>query len=324
MGDDGTEEEVVAVTEAEGVLGRPVRQVAASSTGALLTSLIATPFDVLKTRLQSRAAQGGPQAGGSRALRESLSLARSIVRREGPLALYRGLSATVVLTVPSSTLYFALYEAAKEACAAASVPAAAVAPLSGLAARVCTTAVSLPVEVVRTNVQAHAARDHSVGSARLLWQLATSGRPARLWAGWVPTTMRDVPFSVLYWTTFEETRARLITAGSFAQGSLLPNFAAGALAGSVASFSTVPFDVLKTRRQMNVHLLAPAQGGPASAAAPHASTLQLLLDIYRDGGLRALFKGWVPRVAKVAPSCAVMISTYELIVHWNDKDTKGT
>ena len=39
--------------------------------------------------------------------------------------------------------------------------------------------------------------------------------------------------------------------------------------------------------------------------------MRLVYEIGRSEGLGALFAGVVPRVAKVAPSCAIMISTYE-------------
>jgi len=33
--------------------------------------------------------------------------------------------------------------------------------------------------------------------------------------------------------------------------------------------------------------------------------------IVAEEGVRGLFKGFVPRVAKVAPSCAIMVASYE-------------
>ncbi len=33
--------------------------------------------------------------------------------------------------------------------------------------------------------------------------------------------------------------------------------------------------------------------------------------IYATEGFRGLFTGYVPRIVKVAPACAIMISTYE-------------
>ncbi|KAH6929582.1 hypothetical protein HPB50_002790 [Hyalomma asiaticum] len=42
-----------------------------------------------------------------------------------------------------------------------------------------------------------------------------------------------------------------------------------------------------------------------------SSTLTVMRELYQTQGLRSLFAGIVPRVSKVAPACAIMISTYE-------------
>ena len=38
---------------------------------------------------------------------------------------------------------------------------------------------------------------------------------------------------------------------------------------------------------------------------------EIAKNIVKEEGLKGLSKGLVPRVAKVAPSCAIMISSYE-------------
>ncbi len=38
---------------------------------------------------------------------------------------------------------------------------------------------------------------------------------------------------------------------------------------------------------------------------------EIAKNIVKEEGLKGLTKGMVPRVAKVAPSCAIMISSYE-------------
>lgn len=39
--------------------------------------------------------------------------------------------------------------------------------------------------------------------------------------------------------------------------------------------------------------------------------MQMIREIYRQSGYKGLFTGMVPRVVKVVPACAIMISTFE-------------
>lgn len=41
------------------------------------------------------------------------------------------------------------------------------------------------------------------------------------------------------------------------------------------------------------------------------TTTDVLKKIYKSQGIKGLFAGFTPRVVKVAPACAIMISTYE-------------
>ena len=74
--------------------------------------------------------------------------------------------------------------------------------------------------------------------------------------------------------------------------------AAGTAAGAAAALVTTPFDVIKTQRQIA------ADPQPLSAIAT---------SLWRRGGAAALFTGWQPRIARVAPSCAIVLTSYELM-----------
>ena len=45
---------------------------------------------------------------------------------------------------------------------------------------------------------------------------------------------------------------------------------------------------------------------------PKTNMFKFLANIYRNEGVSALYSGFGPRVMKIAPACAIMISSYEV------------
>ena len=98
------------------------------------------------------------------------------------------------------------------------------------------------------------------------------------------------------------------------QDTFIDSFVAGALSGAFASVVTTPFDVGKTRTQV-YHDSSSKAAAAASASRPvpeEQSMVRLLWHIFRAEGVSGLFRGCIPRTLKVAPSCAIMISSYEV------------
>ena len=233
-------------------------------------------------------------------------------------SLWAGLQPALIMSVPGTVLYFAAYEKARDTLTTRAPQLSDTAPLlAGGGARLVTATIVSPVELMRTRMQAEAAlqREGMVGGAAALVRREGYGA---LWRGLSATLWRDVPFSCLYWAGYESLKRR--ARGSDGEVAPTASFACGALSGAVAAFTTTPFDVLKTRRQ--VAKMASERGGGAAGAGAAGvgaagatdvsrSTMRLIVDIARAEGVGALFAGVVPRVAKVAPSCAIMISTYE-------------
>ena len=157
-----------------------------------------------------------------------------------------------------------------------------------------------------------------------------------LWRGLTLTLWRDVPFSGLYWWGYETIRGGLTEARERKRGrslniegsrsrarsrsqsrenhtaTFVDSFVAGATSGAVASILTTPFDVGKTRRQVYTDGAAPVTGAAKKLAPEEQSMLRFLLHIFKEEGVSGLFKGWIPRTLKVAPACAIMISSYEI------------
>ncbi|GJN03391.1 hypothetical protein PR202_ga20831 [Eleusine coracana subsp. coracana] len=126
-----------------------------------------------------------------------------------------------------------------------------------------------------------------------------------LWTGVGAQLARDVPFSAICWSTLEPIRRKLL--GLVEEGNAASvvgaNFAAGFVAGSLAAGATCPLDVAKTRRQIEKD----------TEKAMRMTTRQTLTEIWSSGGLKGLFTGVGPRVARAGPSVGIVISCYEVV-----------
>ena len=95
------------------------------------------------------------------------------------------------------------------------------------------------------------------------------------------------------------------------------SFLAGGISGTAAAALTLPADVVKTQMQVELgqqqqqQVCKHLKDATVREGAVVRSTTQVVKDILRTHGVRGLFIGMVPRAAKVAPACAIMISSYE-------------
>lgn len=280
------------------------RNAAASTLGASVVALVVTPLDVMKVRMQAHVCPVGgvvpcADPGHIGGMGDAL---RKVVRADGVRGLWRGLSATLALAVPTTGLYFSIYEAfMARAAASPEIGDVTAAVASGAAARVVTATVASPVELARVRVQAGGAG----GVFSIVQQVYRQDGARALWRGLGPTLLRDAPFSAIYWGGYEALKdpsrsplpSRLLTE----EQKFARYLVAGIGAGGLAALITVPADVVKTRRQALV--------GPTGGSA---ATIDIARIILREEGARGLFRGVGPRVVKVAPSCAIMMGTYEL------------
>ncbi|KAJ2864683.1 Carrier protein, mitochondrial, partial [Coemansia asiatica] len=242
---------------------------------------------------------------------------RHIARTEGIRTLWRGLSPTLVASGPSTVIYFVGYDYLRQWMGRHvrqhgwGEYEKYVSLLAGCLARTTAATTISPLELVRTRMQSSATHDLATVMHGISRDIR-SGGIGSLWRGLVPTLWRDVPFSALYWFGFERWKEN-VYAPLFGAGhkkdmmtQIAVAFCSGASSGIVAATLTTPFDVAKTRRQIERHADA------RSHLPQHPRLPQILRHIAATEGFGGLFAGLAPRLMKVAPSCAIMISTYEL------------
>lgn len=213
-----------------------------------------------------------------------------------------------LIGVPSSTIYMLTYDHLLRNVLPPLIPSSTLVPLlAGITARTCLTSLLSPLELVRTNLQSTPKspdQPHTLSSVlRSIRILVRQQGIPFLWRGLGPTLWRDVPFSGIYWAGYEAWKRYFESHGK--TGAYV-TFASGAISGTTASVLTSPFDVLKTRRQA----LLMSGTLPSRATA----TIPLCLRIMRTEGASALFAGSLPRTAKIAPACGIMIACFEVCV----------
>lgn len=270
---------------------------------------------------------------------------RKIARNEGMSTLWRGLSPTLVMAIPANIIYFTGYDWLRfnKASPINKVGSDAYAPLvAGSVARVIAATAVGPIELFKTRLQASAgttASGHLANTFASIKDMVANHGYRSLWRGLTLTFWRDVPFSGMYWWGYETIRGRITDMRENQRGrsltaegrsrararsrsqsrenhtaTFIDSFAAGASSGAIASFATTPFDVGKTRTQVyrDSAKSATAAADKAALAPEERSMARLLWHIVTTEGVSGLWKGWIPRTLKVAPSCAIMISSYEV------------
>ncbi len=267
---------------------------------------------------------------------------KKIARNEGFTTLWRGLSPTLVMTVPANIIYFTGYDWLRfnQKSPINRLFSDNYAPLAaGATARIFAAGVVSPIEMFRTRMQASRSTGgaHFAETVKGVAEMVAANGYTSLWRGLTLTLWRDVPFSGIYWWGYESIRGALTEVRERGRGRALANegsearararsrsqsrenhmatfsdsFIAGASSGAVASVITMPFDVGKTRRQVFVD--PGTQPGVEKVLAPEERSMpRFLWHIFKTEGISGLFKGWIPRTLKVAPACAIMISSYEV------------
>ncbi|KAH9677364.1 mitochondrial carrier protein MTM1 [Citrus sinensis] len=301
---------------------------------AFLSAIIVNPLDVAKMFADLRCSPSCTRAGvhGTVSMcppdcfqyRGTLDVFYKIIRQEGFSRLWRGTNAGLALAVPTVGIYLPCYDVFRnwlEEATDKNAPSATpyVPLVAGSLARSLACATCYPIELARTRMQAF--KGNQIGKKPPgVWQtllgvlshVKSTNNIQKvqgyriLWTGMGTQLARDVPFSAICWSTLEPMRRRLLSfvgEDSNAASVLGANFSAAFVAGSLAAAATCPLDVAKTRRQI--------EKDPGRAM--RMTTRQTLMEVWREAGIKGLFTGVGPRVARAGPSVGIVVSFYEVV-----------
>lgn len=214
-----------------------------------------------------------------------------IVKTDGPLALYSGISASLLRQLTYSTVRFGVYEEIKSRYTKAgrepTFPVlTAMAMTSGFLGGIAGNF----ADVLNVRMQHDAALPvnerrnykHAIdGMARM----AREEGALSWFRGWLPNSSRAAVMTAGQLATYD-TFKRLLIDYTPLGDTLTTHFSASFLAGLAAATATSPIDVIKTR---------------VMSSTQKQGILRIVGDIYKTDGLRWMFKGWVPSFLRLGP-----------------------
>ena len=124
-----------------------------------------------------------------------------------------------------------------------------------------------------------------------------------LYKGASACLLRDVPFSAIYFPTYNHLKRDYFGESHNKKLGILQLLTAGAIAGMPAAYLTTPCDVIKTRLQVEAR-----KGDTSYTGLGHAAKT-----IYREEGFKAFFKGGPARILRSSPQFGFTLAAYEVL-----------
>jgi hypothetical protein len=233
-----------------------------------------------------------------------------ISKAEGIGALYRGLPANIIGIMPEKTIKLAGNDFFRQQF---KVDDKSVYPegnillegASGGLAGACQIIVTTPMEITKIRMQMYEpAPGETVNQMKVLGDMVKEMGIRGMYQGTVSTFMRDVPFSIVYFSLYGVLRRKLADPET-GKISTFGALAGSTAAGIVGASTSTPLDVIKTRLQAKT----------APGIAPYKGWVPTVTRIISEEGAGALFKGVGPRTIIISPLFGIALMVKETLAN---------
>ncbi|KAF8012262.1 hypothetical protein BT93_I0407 [Corymbia citriodora subsp. variegata] len=234
-----------------------------------------------------------------------------IIRQEGVLALYSGVSATVLRQTLYSTTRMGLYDILKQKW---TDPATGNMPLTrkivaGLIAGGIGAAVGNPADVAMVRMQADGRlppeqRRNYRSVVDAIQRMARQEGVTSLWRGSSLTVNRAMLVTASQLASYDQIKETILAKRLMKDG-LGTHVTASFAAGFVAAVASNPVDVIKTR-VMNMKV-------EEGREPPYRGAVDCAIKTVRAEGPMALYKGFIPTISRQGPFTVVLFVTLEQV-----------
>ncbi|KAF0695186.1 Aste57867_13993 [Aphanomyces stellatus] len=266
--------------------------------GGFVEACTLQPLDTVKTRLQLSGTKQG-----------AVAIGQKIVAEEGVAALYKGLTPFVMHLVIKYALRFSTNEFFRGLL---SDNEGKVTPFRGFVAGAgagITEAVFIvtPFEVVKTRLQQQKGQTNlkykgPIHAAQTI--LAEEGAAA-LWKGVIPTMTRQGLNQCFLFGSYDILKKSMWGLDRNDKISSTQALFTGMVAGMLGPVFNTPVDVAKTRLM--------AQSNKVGEAAKYNGMVHCIQTVAKEEGFGALYRGLIPRMARVAPGQGITFAVMEFV-----------
>eukprot|EP01018_Ginkgo_biloba_P007747 Gb_40754 [translate_table: standard] len=276
-----------AVLSLHQTLMRVLQHLGGGGVAGVVGATIMYPLDTIKTRMQAQSSKNGEEPE----YEDELDCFRQLVVNEGPASLYSGLIPQLLGIAPEKALKLTVNEVLLNMLEHA-MPGARIWALEFIAGGgggFSQVVVTNPMEIVKVRLQTQSKE----GAPKNLWAVVKELGLQGLYNGSGITLARDVPSSAVFFACYTLLQ------------QLYPDqsFLDGCIAAIPATILVTPFDVIKTRLQME----------PAPGEEPYTNAWHCLKCLWQREGARALYKGNLARVLRTSPQFGITLLVYSLI-----------
>lgn len=288
------------------------------SIAGCIGATVVYPIDLVKTRMQA-------QRNFSQ-YRNSIDCFIKIFSKEGVRGIYSGLGPQLIGVAPEKAIKLTVNDFLRsffmDDRGDIKLPFEI---LSGATAGACQVIFTNPLEIVKIRLQVRSeyagdlARSQ-VNAIGVVKSLGLSG----LYRGITACLMRDVPFSAIYFPTYAHIKKDLFhydpkDKNKRSRLRTWELLTAGGLAGMPAAFLTTPFDVIKTRLQID----------PRAGETKYNGILHAAKTILKEESYKSFFKGGGARVLRSSPQFGFTLAAYEIFqnlfpLHANSQSPEKT
>lgn len=290
-------------------MGDVVKDLTAGTVGGAAQLIVGHPFDTIKVKLQS---QPNPLPGQPPKYLGAMDAVKKTVAAEGAGGLYKGMGVPLATVAVFNAVLFTVRGQMETLLR--SQPGA---PLTvnqqivcGAGAGVAVSFLACPTELIKCRLQAQSALVGSGSAAGVKYGgpmdvarhvIKSEGGMRGLFKGLVPTMAREIPGNAAMFGVYEALK-QYIAGGQdtskLGKGTLM---LAGGVAGAAFWVSVYPTDVIKSGLQVDDY-----------RNPKYSGSIDAFRKIVASEGVKGLYKGFGPAMARSIPANAACFLAYEV------------